>query len=75
MIAFDNSKLRGRIVEKYGAINKFSEKTSKKYQFVCNVLNGRRMLNRDDMDEWITLLDVEPDEIMPIFFTKQVHIS
>lgn len=70
MIVFDNSKLRGRIIEKYGSIIKFAEETSRGYQFVCNVLNSKRVMNRDDMDEWIRLLDVLPNEIQPIFFTK-----
>ena len=73
MIAFDNSKLRGRIVEKYGTVKNFATKTSRGYQFVCYVLNGNRVMSREDMDEWIDLLSVQPDEIKPIFFTKQVH--
>lgn len=70
MIVFDNSKLRGRIVEKYGTVTKFAEQTSRGYQFVCNVINGKRVMSREDMDEWIELLDVQPDEIKPIFFAK-----
>lgn len=68
MTNFNGAKLRGRIVEKYGTIQKFAEHTSRGNQFIGNVLNGKAVLTQPDMEEWIELLDIESDEVYPIFF-------
>lgn len=70
---FDMSRLRGRIIEKYGTIGRFAEHTSRKFQFISNVLNGKSLLNQEDMDEWITLLDISDSDIAVYFFARKVH--
>jgi hypothetical protein len=65
---FNTSKLRGRIVEKFGTIGKFAEKTSRGKQFVSNVLHCKAMLTQKDMDEWIKLLEIPEADIALFFF-------
>ena len=72
MFLFDTSKLHGRIIEKYKTVLAFSQVTSKKKQFVRNVLNGKAQLSHEDMDEWIRLLDIPAEEIDLYFFKPKV---
>lgn len=67
---FNNDKLRGRIAEKYKTVKNFAEHTSRKVQFIRNVLNGKAVLTRDDIIEWIDLLEIEPQDIMIYFFAR-----
>ena len=70
---FNTAKLRGRIVELYETVLNFSEYTSRKRQFVMNVLNGKAILSHADMDEWIMLLKIPANEIDAYFFNHDVH--
>jgi len=69
-VNYNNDKLRGRIAEKYKSVKNFAEHTSRKAQFIRNVLKGKAVLTRDDIDEWIALLEIEPQDIMVYFFTR-----
>ena len=65
---WNTSKLRGRIIEKFGTLTKFAEHINRTNQFVSKVLNNKSELTRDEMERWIDALDILPDEINPIFF-------
>ena len=65
---YNNDKLRGRIAEKYKSVKNFAEHTSRKAQFIRNVLNGKAELTRSDINEWIDLLEIESQDIMTYFF-------
>ncbi|MBO7693754.1 MAG: DUF739 family protein [Methanobrevibacter sp.] len=69
---FDTSKLRGRIVEKFGTIDAFSSNTSLTRASVSDYLNGKKTLNQKDMNEWMELLGIEESDIFDYFFAKKV---
>lgn len=70
---WDTSKLRGRIVEKFGNLTMFSQHIKRTQQFISRVLNNKAELTMKDMNIWIDALEIQPDEIYPIFFVKRVY--
>ena len=67
----DYSKLRGRIVEKYGSLTEFSRKISISRTSLDYKLHGKIKVSRDDVLEWSKLLDIQPEEIGVYFFTEK----
>lgn len=68
-IVFDYSKLRGRIIEKYGTVTGFATKIDRQKSWVSMVLNGKRYLDQRDIVTWANALDVKDSEVKSIFFT------
>ena len=69
---YDTSKLRGKIVEKYGSQKEFAKAAGCSITFVSLYLNGKTFLDQRIIDKWAYLLDIS-DEIDEYFFTKRVH--
>lgn len=70
---YDSSKLRGRIIEKFGSQSSFAEAAHRSISYVSQYLNGKVYLDQRIIDEWAVLLDIPNDEIPVYFFTKKVH--
>lgn len=70
---FDYSKLRGRIVEKYGSIEAFASETSISNMSVSKKLNNKVAISRDDMIEWSGLLDIPLEEYGAFYFVKKLN--
>ena len=70
---FETSKLRGRIVEKFGTISKFAEAASSSVSFVSQYLNGHKVLDQKVIDKWAETLDIPVNEYDQYFFVKKVH--
>ena len=69
---FDNSKLRGRIVEKYGTISNFSDSIGKNRSSMCLALNDKRSMDRNEILNICRALDIESKDIADYFFTTKV---
>lgn len=69
---YDTSKLRGRIVEKFGTIDAFSQEASLTRASISDYLNGKKCLSQKDMEEWMELLDIDKAEVFDYFFAKKV---
>ena len=69
---YATSKLRGRIVEKFGTVDAFSNKTSLTRASVSDYLNGKKTLNQRDIREWMLLLDISDSELFDYFFVQEV---
>ena len=72
-IMFETSKLRGRIIEKFGSQLAFAKAAHRSVSFVSQYLNCKKSLDQRMMDEWINLLDIPLNEIDQYFFVKKVH--
>ena len=72
---FETSKLRGRIVEKFGSQKAFAEAVQMSVSFISQYLNGKKSLDQKDMDRWINVLEIPLCEIDQYFFMKRVHDS
>lgn len=70
---FDYSKLRGRIVEKFGTITNFAERLSISRVSVDYKLNNKVQISRSDIIEWSKLLDISPEEYGIYFFTQKLN--
>ena len=72
---FDNSKLRGRIVEKYGTIGDFSSAIGKNRSSISSMLNGKGVMDRRDIKLFMDALGIEHEEIGDYFFAEKVVTS
>lgn len=70
---FDTSKLKGRIIEKFGSQGKFAEAVNHSQAFVSGILNGKAYLKQKDIDLWANVLDIAGEELNDYFFTHKVH--
>lgn len=64
------SKLRSRIIEKYGTISNFSKASGYSGVTVSGKLNGKTPFTLKEIHQWINLLNIEREEILSFFFTK-----
>lgn len=65
------SKLRGRIVEKYGNASNFAKALGKTPQTVSNKLNGNIGIPPKEIQQWSELLDIAQGDIGYYFFTTK----
>ena len=70
---FETSKLRGRIIEKYGSQNAFAEAVNRSISFVSQYLNGKVNLDQKTIDEWADALEITVPDIQAYFYTKKDH--
>ncbi len=68
----DYSKLRGRIVEKFGTCDKFSEVLRLSTVSISKKLNSRVGFSQKDIIKWSELLDIEENEYGVYFFKHKV---
>lgn len=69
---YDYSKLRGRIVEKFGTIRAFAKAYGISYVSMSAKLNGRVAISPKDIDKMSTpeMLDIQPCDYHLYFFAK-----
>nr|DAY65436.1 MAG TPA: Protein of unknown function (DUF739) [Caudoviricetes sp.] len=66
---YSYSKLRGRIVEKFGSQEKFSENIGISRVSISKKLNGITGFSQLDIEKWALALDIKVDEYSSYFFT------
>jgi len=62
-----HNKLRGRIVEKYGSVKKFSEILGKSQQQTNLKVLGKQGFTREDIVKWSELLDIAEEDCYAFF--------
>lgn len=65
---FNYSKLKGRIVEKYGTQGKFADALGVNQMTVSRKLNGENSFTRNDMLVWADMLAIDRKDIVNYFF-------
>ena len=73
-MAFDYSKLRGRIIEKFGTYGAFADHINTSKQTVSLKLSGAIQFNQKDIVMWCSALDIEISESGQYFFAQKVKI-
>lgn len=63
-----NLKLRGRIVEKYGTIEKFADAIGRDRTTISRVLCGKTEMSKLDRNAWAYVLDIPKEEIDLFFY-------
>ena len=67
---FNSSKIRGRIVEKYGTISNFCKAINKNRTSISRKLNGKSELSRKNIALFCSALDIREDEVADYFFAQ-----
>lgn len=70
---FNTSKLKGRIIEKFGSQLAFSHACHRSVSFISQYLNGKAYLDQRAMYDWIVLLEIPENEIDLYFFDSRVY--
>lgn len=71
-MVFDYSKLRGRIVEKYGSASGFAEELGVLVQQISPKLTNKKSITKKDILVWSEKLEIPIDDIGAYFFTPKV---
>lgn len=71
-MAFDYSKLRGRMVEKFGSQTAFVRKFGVSENTFSQKMNCKVRFTSDDIVKITDMLDIPSDEIGVYFFTPKV---
>lgn len=72
---FNNAKLKGRIVEKYGSQKAFADAIHKTETTVNNKLNDKRGMTQEDIIEWANALEIGVNDIGAYFFAQKVKTN
>ena len=67
-----HSKLRGRIIEKFGSYRAFARAIGKSEQTVNTKLAGKSGFSEDNIIEWSNALDIGPEEVGTFYFTEKL---
>jgi hypothetical protein len=75
-IKFDYSRLRGRIVEKYGSFTAFAAATGQKKSNLSTKLSNKTRISIEEMIAWSApdRLDIPPEEYHTYFLTPKSSI-
>lgn len=68
---YDYSKLRGRIIEKFGTIGNFQKHLNISNVVLSKKMNNKVRLSHDDITQWADLLEIPMDQIGVYFFTRK----
>lgn len=72
-MAFDYSKLRGRIIEKFGTQGCFAKKLGVSERTLSLKLNNKIFFSQDEITKISELLNISKDKIQVYFFEKEVQ--
>ena len=71
-VIFDYSKLRGRIIEKYGTQREFAKANHLSDRSISLKLNNGIGLSQEEILKWCRMLDIEANKIPIYFFNQKV---
>lgn len=74
-VEFDYSKLKGRIIEKFGSQGEFAKAYGKTENTISKKLNGKSNISRQEILKMCqsNLLDIPAERIGEYFFTLKVQ--
>ncbi|MDQ0202515.1 DUF739 family protein [Pectinatus haikarae] len=72
-MSFDYSKLRGRIVEKYGTQGAFARALGVSERTVSLKLNNRIFFSQDEINRSLFLLGINVNDVTAYFFNEKVQ--
>lgn len=72
-MAFDYSRLRGRIIEKYGTQGAFSRALGVSERTMSLKLNNRIFFSQDEINKSLFLLGLSIRDVQEYFFNEKVQ--
>lgn len=70
---YDYSALRGRIKEKVGTEGEFAKRINRSRNYVSKIFQGMTYFRAKDVVNASKVLELEPEQIGPYFYTIKVH--
>ena len=70
---FDYSKLKGRIIEKYGSQEAFAKAMQTSQRTLSQKMTGKIYFRQDEINKAMDLLSIESEEASAYFFTPKVQ--
>ena len=67
---YNTSKLKGKIVERYGTQSAFAAAVHRTKAYVSLYMNHKVYLDQRAIEEWANALDISQDDIPDYFFAK-----
>lgn len=74
-MAYDYSKLRGRISEKYGTQTALSKEIGWSERTLSLKMNGKIAFTQSDIEEMVRVLDIKRKDIQAYFFAVDVQAN
>ena len=74
-IKFDDSKIRGKIIEKFGSCKEFSKHVSQSPTTISRLLRGHGVFTQYIIFEWAVILGISRDDIGYYFFNLEIRIE
>lgn len=74
-MAFDYSKLKGKIIEVYGSLSAFAEDLGISIQSLSQKLKNKSKISQKEIVIWSDKLNIDSTEIHLYFFTQEVSKS
>ena len=71
-MAYDYSKLKGKIIEKCGSQTKFKELMGISHTSINKKLNNKVQFTQEDIEKAIEILELDKKDIPLYFFTTKV---
>ena len=71
-MVFDYSRLRGRIIERFGSQREFANHLGVSEQTITSKMTSKTFLGQDDIIAWSEALDIEANDIGSFFFAKKL---
>lgn len=71
-LKWDYSKLKGKMVEKFGSQRGFAEKVGISEAYLSQKMVGKRGITLDEIENWSAVLEIPYSDIGVYFFTKKV---
>lgn len=72
-MAFDYSKLRGRIVEKYGTLDSFAKAIGMSSHSLSNKMNNRKYWKQTEIAKAMKLLSIPEVKMNDYFFAEKIQ--
>ena len=74
-MAYDYSKLKGRIAEKYGTQTALAKALGWSERTLSLKMNGKIVFTQADIENMIRVLDIKRKDIQAYFFTADVQVD
>lgn len=72
-MSFDYSRLRGKIVERFGSQGAFAKALGVSQKTLSMKINNKIFFAQDEINKSIELLGIDPADIDKYFFTQNVQ--
>ena len=66
------NKLKGRIIEKFGSQVEFAKALGVTETTVSRKMQNKSEFDKDDMEKWSALLDIEKSQFYDYFFADRI---